>query len=152
VYAVTLFLHSWLRWVVLAAGVAAVAAALPSRPTFDASARADRWGLIFTIALDIQVVLGLLLYVFLSPITVAIFDDIGAAMADPSARFWAVEHLSLMIAASAIAHLGRMLAHKATNPSAKRLRLLIGFTLAMIAIAAAIPWPGMSSGRPLFRL
>ena len=51
-YELVVTAHSWLRWVALIAGVMAVvmAAAAPSR--------ADRWGLILVIALDLQFLLG----------------------------------------------------------------------------------------------
>ena len=96
--------------------------------------------------------LGLLLYVVLSPTTAAIRQDFGAAMSDPVARFWAVEHLTLMLAAVIVAHVGRVLARKARSPHAKRIRMLACYTLATLAIVAAIPWPGIRAGRPLFRV
>jgi hypothetical protein len=73
-------------------------------------------------------------------------------MRDPAARFWAVEHLSMMLAAVILAHVGRGLARKAPSPAARRTRLLICFGLATIAMVAATPWPGMANGRPLFRV
>jgi hypothetical protein len=102
--------------------------------------------------LDIQLLLGLVLYFFVSPITAAIREDFGAAMRDPIARFWAVEHVVLMLLAIVFAHLGRVLGRKAPTPERKRRRALICYGLAMIALLAATPWPGMSAGRPLFRL
>ena len=86
-YDLVLTAHSWLRWVALIAGLmaAVMAAAGPNR--------ADRWGLILVIALDLQLLLGLALYLVLSPNTSAIFGNFGAAMRDPVARFWAVEHV-----------------------------------------------------------
>ena len=45
-------------------------------------------------------------------------------MKDPALRFWAVEHTATMFAAIALAHVGRVLARKATTPAAKRTRLL----------------------------
>src|SRR5688500_11690950 len=106
-YELALILHSWLRWAAIVAGVAATIMAFTSRPaagnqvapgrTEPAAGQADRWGLIFMIALDLQLLLGLLLYFAVSPTTRAIFADFGAAMRDPVARFWAVEHISLML-------------------------------------------------------
>src|SRR5690606_42004172 len=65
-----LFLHSWMRWVVLAAAVIVVLRALrgwlasqPWGPTDDKAGR------IFTGVLDLQFLLGLILYAVLSPIT-----------------------------------------------------------------------------------
>ena len=80
-----------------------------------------------------------------------IFDDFGAAMRDPVARFWAVEHITMMVVAVVLAHLGRILARKAKNPASKRTRLLICFGLATILLIAGTPWPGMTAGRPFFR-
>jgi len=104
------------------------------------------------IALDIQLLLGFALYIALSPNTQAIFGNFGAAMRDPVARFWAVEHVSLMVFAVVMAHVGRVLARKAASPAARRKRLLVCFALSTIAMIAATPWPGMASGRPLFRV
>jgi hypothetical protein len=149
---VILLLHSWLRWPALIAGIVAIAAAYSSRPIGSEKTAADRWGGIFVGLLDLQMLLGLLLYVVLSPTTAAIFQDFGAAMRDPVARFWAVEHLTLMLAAVIVAHVGRVLARKARSPRAKRIRMLVCYTLATLAIGAAIPWPGIRAGRPLFRV
>jgi hypothetical protein len=145
-YELFLTAHSWLRWVALIAGLMAVFMASTASP------RADRWGLILVIALDVQLLIGLALYLLLSPNTKAIFDNFGAAMRDPLARFWAVEHVSLMLFAVVMAHVGRVLARNAVSPAAKRKRLLVCFVLSTIAMIAATPWPGMASGRPLFRV
>jgi hypothetical protein len=145
-YELILTAHSWLRWAALIAGVMAFAMAAVSHN------RADRWGLILVIALDVQFLLGFALYLVLSPNTQAIFADFGAAMRDPVARFWAVEHVSLMLFAVVMAHVGRVLARKAKSPAAKRKRLLVCFALSTVAMIAATPWPGMASGRPLFRV
>jgi len=145
-YEIILTAHSWLRWVALIAGVMAIVM------TAAAPARADRWGLILVSALDLQFLFGLALYVVLSPITKAVFGNFGAAMRDPVLRYWAVEHISLMLFAVVMAHVGRVLARKATSPAAKRKRLLVCFVLSTIAMIAATPWPGMANGRPLFRV
>jgi hypothetical protein len=151
-YEFTLIIHSWLRWAVLVAAFGALATAFSSRPGYGGDAAADRWGLLFMIAMDLQLLLGFLLYFALSPTTAAIFDDFGAAMRDPVARFWAVEHVTLMVAAVFFAHLGRILGRKARTPGGKRTRLLVCYAIATAALLAAIPWPGMTAGRPLFRI
>lgn len=147
-----LLLHSWLRWPALIAGVVATAAAFNSRPLGAEKTAADRWGAIFVGLLDLQFLLGLLLYFVLSPTTAALRADFGAAMRDPVARFWAVEHITLMFVALAVAHIGRVLARKARTPGAKRTRMLASYGIATLAIMVAIPWPGMRAGRPLFRI
>ena len=138
--------HSWIRWAALITGLLAIFTAFTS----GASGKADRWGLLFMIVMDIQLLFGLALYLALSPTTAAIFGDFGAAMRDPVARFWAVEHISLMLLAIVMAHLGRILARKARTPESRRKRMLICFTLSMVLMLAGIPWPGMRAGRALF--
>jgi hypothetical protein len=114
--------------------------------------RADMWGLALMVSLDVQMLLGLLLYFVLSPFMAAIRNDFGAAMRNSGLRFFAVEHLTLMLGAVVVAHVGRGLARKAPTPDAKRMRMLICFGIATVLMALGIPWPGMASGRPLFRL
>jgi hypothetical protein len=149
-YASVLILHSLVRWIVLLAGVLAAARGLAGwrsrRPWTLADERAGFW---FLTALDLQFLLGLLLYGLLSPITRAAFQDFGGAMRDSILRFWAVEHAVGMIVAVAIAHIGRSRLHK-TGDDVKRQRLAaLFFTLALLIILASIPWPGLPHGRPL---
>ena len=149
-YSAVLLLHSWLRWLALIGGVGATFAALGKGT--GALQHAERWGLIFMIALDVQMLLGLLLYGFLSPFTAVAMDDFGGAMRNPALRFWAVEHLAMMLGAVILVHVGRVLARKATDGDKKRKRLLVCFGIAVLLMLAGIPWPGMADSRPLFRI
>ena len=65
---------------------------------------------------------------------------------------FSVEHVTLMLAAVIVAHVGRVLARKASSPGSRRRRLLLCFVISLIAILAATPWPGMRAGRPLLRV
>ena len=150
-YTLVLWLHSWIRWAALVGGVGATIAAL-DRAGASRPGRADRWGLVLMMALDIQMLLGLLLYLVVSPNMEAIRANFSGAMKDPALRFWAVEHITMMMAAVVLVHVGRVLARKAVTPAAKRVRLLLCFGLATLLMILATPWPGMTSGRPLFRL
>ncbi|MGH9140183.1 MAG: hypothetical protein ACRD2I_03465 [Vicinamibacterales bacterium] len=149
-YTIVLALHSWIRWIALIAAVGTTLAALRGKVAGPDSL-ADRWGMAAMMALDTQMLLGLLLYFVLSPNMKAILENFGAAMKDPALRFWAVEHTTAMFAAIALAHVGRVLARKATAPAAKRTRLLICFGLATLLIIIGMPWPGRPGGRVLFR-
>src|SRR4051812_43869169 len=106
---VALLLHSWVRWLAIVSGVLATFTAISSRPN---AAGNGRWGLIFTIVLDIQFLIGLVLL-----LTSTAFNDVAATMRDPIARFYAVEHETIMIVAIAVAHIGRVLARKARTPA-----------------------------------
>jgi hypothetical protein len=151
-YPIALALHSWLRWAALVAGVGATSAAFLDRAETTRQGRADAWGLGLMVLLDLQLLLGLLLYLILSPLTTAALRDPAQAMRNPSLRFFAVDHLVLMMGAVILAHLGRRLAQSAKTPAAKRTRLWVCFGLATLAMIAATPWPGTSRARPLFRL
>lgn len=147
-YPFLLSLHNILRWVVVIAGAVAIIRAfmgLSGKRPF--TALDNRLSLAFTISLDIQVVLGLLLYVVFSPITTGAFANFGAAMGNSETRFWLIEHISVMIVALVLAHIGRSRAKKATTDSAKYKQIAIFFTLAFLAILVAIPW----ASRPLLR-
>jgi hypothetical protein len=148
-YTFVLALHSWLRWLALIAGVVATYSVLSDQ---KGSGRADVWGLVLMISLDVQLLLGVLLYGALSPFTAEAMRDFGAAMKNPGLRFFAVEHVTLMLGAIILAHVGRVMGRKAKTADARRMRLLMCFGLATLLMLLAIPWPGMASGRPLFRI
>ena len=149
-YGTVLIIHSLLRWAVLLAGVLAAARGIAGwrsrRPWTLPDERAGFW---FLMTLDLQFLLGLLLYGVLSPITWGAFQDFGAAMRDSVARFWAVEHAFGMLAAITLAHIGRARVHKTGNDGRRHKLAAIFFTLALVLILASIPWPPLKHGRPL---
>ena len=146
-YTIVLIAHNWIRWVALVATIGAAFAAFRK-----SDAMSERWAMIAMMTIDTQMLLGLLLYLALSPNMAAIMNNFGGAMKDPVARFWAVEHVSAMFLAVILAHAGRVLARKATTPEAKRMRILIAFGLAALLMIIGMPWPGRAGGRPLLRL
>jgi hypothetical protein len=146
-YPVVLFLHSWVRWIVVISAAVAVVRAFYGWLGKKGWARLDnQLGLLFSTSLDVQMLLGLILYFFLSPITQAAFKNLGAAMSDATLRFFTLEHLLYMLVAVVLGHVGRALSKKATEPVAKHRMAAILFGLATLAILLAIPW-----SRPLFR-
>lgn len=151
-YDALLLAHSWLRWFVLITALVAIGRAIAGRRARarwqPADEAAGRW---FIISLDVQLLIGLVLYFFLSPFTLSAWSNMAEAMRDPLARFMAVEHLFGMIGGAALAHIGRARIRKA--PEVRRhTTALIFFGLALVVIAASIPWPFMPASRPLFRI
>ena len=114
------------------------------------SERAALRRLWFTIALDVQILIGLYLYFVLSPFTTAAFNDFGAAMRTPPLRFWAVEHAFGMLLCAVVAHVGRMRLRKA-EPARRHMIAAIFFGIALVVLLASIPWPGTPNGRPWIR-
>lgn len=151
-YALTLAIHSLLRWAVLAAGASAlVRAAAGARARREWTSADARVGLLFVIAMDLQVLIGLALYFGLSPITQVAFQDFGAAMGSSALRFWAVEHVLGMLVAAVLVHVGRVRIRKTADAARRHRVAAIFFGLALLAIAGTIPWPGMPAARPLLR-
>ena len=149
-YSAALIAHSWLRWVVIIAGlVAFVRALLGATRRSPWTAADDRAGFWFIMALDLQIALGVLLY-FVSPVTSQAMQDFGAAMKDSVMRFWAVEHSFGMLIGIALAHMGRARARKADVLRRHRVVAIL-FGLALLAVLLSIPWPGSLYGRPLLR-
>jgi hypothetical protein len=148
-YPAFLLLHSWVRWVALAAGVLATVSAV--RGVSSQDVRADRWGLVLTIVMDVQLVIGLLLYFAVSPVMESIRANFAAAMPDPQLRFWAVEHVAGMVIALVLVHVGRVLSRKAASPSSRRSRQIVCYGLATLVMLLSTPWPWTAAGRPLFR-
>jgi hypothetical protein len=151
-YTTILALHSWIRWIALIAGVGATIMTMRDSSGAAGTSRVDRWGFALVTALDVQLLLGLILYLVVSPNMVEIRANFGAAMKDPVARFWAVEHITSMLIAVILVHVGRVLGRKSTSPESKRMKLFVCFGIATVLMILSIPWPGLRAGRPLFRI
>ena len=151
IYAAALTVHSYLRWLVILAGlmafVRAASGASGRKPWTPADDRAGFW---FVTSLYAHFLLGILLYAVLSPFTHLAFADFGGAMKNPGVRFWAVEHPAGMLIGLALAHIGRVRTRK-TDLLRRHKVAAIFFGLALAVILASIPWPGTPTGRPLLR-
>jgi hypothetical protein len=150
-YSIFLTIHSWTRWAVLITAVLAIVSAFrgwSGGVVWDATkARFSSW---FVNTTSIQLVIGLILYGALSPITLKAFSDFGAAMKDSAIRYWAVEHMTMMLIAVALVHIGSGRIRKGVDDKAKHRAAAIFFTIAFVFIMASIPWSGVNV-RPLFR-
>jgi hypothetical protein len=141
-------LHGILRWVVLAAAVAAIVVAASGwsgrKPV---SAALLRFGIIFVAAMDLEFLVGLILYFGASPITKMAFQNMAAAMKDHEMRFFAVEHTLYMFVAVILAHVGGALSRKGKTDLAKYRAAAICYSLSLLLMLAGIPW-----WRPLLRI
>jgi len=151
-YASALWLHSWLRWAVLLTGLVAWFRAISGKTARRPWTPQDElWGLLLTISVDLQFLVGLVLYLFLSPITRLGLRNFAAAMQINVARFFTVEHVIGMIAGVALVHIARVKIRKAADADRKHRLAMVLFGIALIVMIISIPWPGMPVARPLFR-
>lgn len=152
-YSLTLTLHNLSRWLVLGFGVWALVRAFGGWfGRCNWNRLDDRAGLAFVSIIDLQLLLGLVLYFLFSPFPAIAFQNFGAAMSDRMVRYFAVEHLVMMVLALALAHIGRALVKKAVDPVVKHKRAALWFLAALLVILAAVPWPFLNLGRPWLRL
>jgi hypothetical protein len=151
-YSAFLGVHSYLRWVVVIVGLLVIVRAIAGITGRRDWTSSDTTGVrFFSIALDVQFLIGLLLYVWLSPFIRDAWADMGATMRNAPLRFFAVEHVTGMLIALALAHVGKSKIGKAADAAQKHKLAVIFFSLAMVVILLSIPWPGMPGGRPLLR-
>lgn len=152
-YQVVLILHSWLRWAVLAFALVTLARSFRgARAKLDWTGTDQRMHRLFVASLDTQVLLGLLLYFVLSPLTPRSLDTFRNVMPVAYLRFFAVEHITAMVLAVVIAHVSSVRARRAATAPLRHRRVALGTLGALIAVLVGIPWPGLPYARPLFRL
>ena len=145
-YELFLALHNIVRWVVLILAIfATVGAFLGWFGKRQWSERDRKIGLFFGMAMDIQLLLGLILYFVYSPITRAALADFGATMDVKDLRFFGMEHVFYMVLAVVFAHLGSVFSRRAPDSKAKFQRAAIFFGLSLLLILLGMPWM-----RPLF--
>ena len=140
-YTALLHTHNMFRWLVLVTLVLAVAFAFAGWfNKREWSKKDNTTGLLLTIFVDIQFLVGIVLYAFVSPVTKAAFNDFGAAMKNSDLRFYAVEHILLMVIALILVHIGRAKTKKAIGHWKKHRAATILYGIALLLILAAIPW------------
>ena len=90
------------------------------------------------ITLHLQLIFGLLLYMMRGWM-----DMLGeeGTMTNSHTRFFAVEHISIMIVAIVLGTLGHSLSKRATGSQAKFKRQALFFGLCLLLVLCGIPWP-----------
>ncbi|HEX7756922.1 MAG TPA: hypothetical protein VF421_16335 [Niabella sp.] len=136
-----LHLHSFLRWVILLLLLIAIfkSAGAGSKPFTNGH---RKLGLFLTIAVDIEVLIGLVQW-FTGAFGLKTIQAQGmsAVMQNPTLRFFAVEHITMMLIAAALIHIGKSAGKKNSSDRKKHRKTLLFYVLALIIILAAVPWP-----------
>ena len=149
-FGLVLAVHSIVRWLAIGLGAGVSARAWLGMFKGRAWTSADtRVGRMLVACLDLQVFVGVLLYGVFSPVVAAGMSNLAVASGSRAYRFWMLEHPIAMIAALVLAHAGLARAKRADGPIAHRHAALF-FTMAIVIILAAIPWPMFTFGRALW--
>ena len=117
--------HSGLRWLVLVALILAVIQAFGKNP----NRKISMWAMML---FHIQLVIGLIMYFFVSPITKGLSFD----MKDAVQRFYGVEHVFMMVIAAILITAGYSALKKGKLGRYKWLYLI-----GLVVLLAGIPWP-----------
>ncbi len=138
-YQFIISIHNIARWIVIIAAVYALFQAyrgwFGKKPWTETDRKA---GLYFSIAFDVQFLLGLILTV-VSPLVRSIISSFQNAMKIDELRL-IVEHIPLMLVALILVHVTSVLAKRAGDDVTKHRRAAIGYTLALIVMILATPW------------
>lgn len=138
IYVFLLGLHNISRWLVLLAGLAALATALWGMFAKREFSPVDRaTGVAFTSLFGLQVVLGLLLY-FVSPAYGV--RNLTNLTANTQAWFFGLYHIIVMLIALVVAQLGYSRAKRAETGKQAFRRAVLGYTAGFILMFLAIPW------------
>ena len=133
-------LHSIWRWVILLVAIVAVGKAILGWVANQRWQNTDNLlGLAYTTALDIQLLLGLIVY--------------GGAFAGLHSVRWysgsvmrlSMEHVLVMVVALVVAHVGSRVVKKHTEDSRKFRAAALWFGVSLLLILAAIPTWSMSA-------
>ncbi|MBN1821140.1 MAG: hypothetical protein JW833_10495 [Prolixibacteraceae bacterium] len=136
-----LHIHNILRWLVLVTAAFAIIRGFIGWFGNKKWTKTDNFsGLLFTIIIDLQLLAGIVLYAFYSPLVKLAFNDFGAAMKNETLRFFAVEHILMMVIATVVIHIGRSKSKKSKTPVKQHRSATIFYTIGIILILAAIPW------------
>ena len=132
--------HSYIRWLVLLAGILAMV--LPVLSNNSTVSKKDKLpALFFMIMCDIQLLLGSLLYFKYSGYGISAFNNgVGAVMKNAELRKIAVEHVVLMLLALVLVHIGYSKVKKVMELDKLKRTSLIYFGIALVLILAGIPW------------
>lgn len=137
-------LHSYNRYLMFAALLLVLFRAYSGWMGKKPFEKLDNTGsLVLLILTHTQLLIGLILYAFLSPYTQAAFADMGAAMKDSTLRYFAVEHIMMMLIAVVLIQLGRTFSKKATDDVQKHRKLAVYTTAAVLLIIASLAPKGL---------
>ena len=148
-----LLLHSAFRWLLLISlliSIARAARGYARSAAFSVTDNALRhWTA--TVA-HIQLAMGMWLYLE-SPVTHAFRQAPAAGLRQPELRFFGIIHISCMLLAVIVLTIGSAMAKRRKTSKEKFRTMLTWFSLTLLIILIAIPWPfSPLARRPLFRI
>jgi len=128
--------HSGFRWLALALLVFAIVNAILKLKSGKYEKGDKMLNLFAMVLLHTQILVGTIVSFGTGKISYA-----AGWMKNDQYRFFGLEHILLMVIAVTLITIGRKKAEKALEPAKKHKTILIWYTIVLIIIFAAIPWP-----------
>lgn len=152
-YLPLLTLHSLMRWLVLISLVYAIFRAYRGYSSGSLFTKTDNTVRHWTATIaHVQLIIGFTLYLK-SPVVKAFFATFSESVQHLSTAFFGIVHILLMLIAIVIITIGSALAKRKPTDHEKFRTMLIWFSVALILIFVAIPWPfSPLANRPYLRL
>ena len=141
-YPILLSFHNIMRWAIVVLGLIVLARSYIGWFGKHQYTETDRKaGVFYSVALDIQLLLGFFLY-FISPLTKGAFANILAFIGNLGTRaaFFGMEHEIAMILAVVLAHVGSILSRKPRQGDGQFRQAAIWYTLSFLLILIGMPW------------
>jgi hypothetical protein len=151
-YANFLFIHSWLRWIVLFLILIIIikfSFSIIFKKSYSTLDRVLSSATLGTVHL--QFIVGIILYFGLSPIVESGLSNIKAAMKNSLLRYWTIEHLSAMFIFVIFIQLGFSFSKRAIEGTKKHKLMLTYCIIGSFILLLSMPWPTREFGRALFR-
>ncbi|MGQ0643644.1 MAG: hypothetical protein ACT4P6_23090 [Gemmatimonadaceae bacterium] len=133
--------HNVVRWLVILTAVVALIRSFRGIATGAPWTRREAVSLSsYAGALSLQMLLGLFLYFFLSPLGMRALGDMGAAMRDPSVRYFAVEHPIAMMLGVALAHVAVARTRRASTDANRFRNAAVLVSISLLLVLVRTPW------------
>jgi hypothetical protein len=95
----------------------------------------------FVGTIHLQLLIGLVLYFAFSPLGLQAFQGgMGAVMSNSAVRYWAVEHITMMIIGAVVIQIGRSRSKRMREAAAKHRTAFIFYAIGFLLVLSRIPW------------
>jgi hypothetical protein len=146
------FYHSTIRWLVLASLVYSIYRAYKGYFSYAPFSKTDNYVRHWTATIaHIQLIFGIVIYTQ-SPIIKYFWNNFDEAITNLDLAFFGLLHIILMLTAIVMITVGSALSKRRTTDREKFKTILFWFSVSLIIILIAIPWPfSPFANRPYFR-
>ncbi len=139
IYSLAFKIHIIISTITLLAGISTIVLSVHGLSKKREYGRKDFViSLIFNVALYFQLILGFLIYFLLRTTLEGPVWEVPDTQNDASLRFWAIEHIGLMIFALFLTQLGRIFIKRSKGPSRKFRASLFYFSTSLLLILFSV--------------